>query len=247
MHTAIIIDDMKLARANLLQDITDYCPEVTVIGQADGVLSGAKLIREVKPEIIFLDIEMNDGVGFDLLDIIPEVNSRVIFVTASNEFAIKAFQYAAVDYILKPADGDLLAQAVQKVLSQTAPIKEQWDLVKDQVAKTAPSSDKLVLHTQEEIKVAAISEIIRCESMGNYTQFYFADGTKLLVTKTLKEYDRILSPHNYLRTHQSHLVNSEFIKSYIKTEGGYILMKDGSRIPVSVRKKAKIVKLLDAL
>lgn len=247
MPSAIIIDDMKLARVNLMQDIKDYCPELDVIGEADGVLTGAKLIRDKNPDVIFLDIEMNDGNGFDLLDIIPEVNSQVIFVTASNEFAIKAFQYAAVDYILKPADGELLAAAVKKVFSQKAPIKDQWNIVRSQMSDTTSTPKKLVLHTQEEIKVSSITDILRCESMGNYTQFYFADNTKLLVTKTLKEYDKILSPHSFLRTHQSHLVNVEYIKSYIKTEGGYILMKDGSRIPVSVRKKAEIVKLLDAL
>lgn len=247
MTKGIIIDDMKLARVNLRQDIEDYCPEIIIMGEADGVLSGAKLIRDIQPDIIFLDIEMNDGNGFDLLDIIPEVNSKVIFVTASNEFAIKAFQYAAVDYLLKPADTELLKLAVKKVMSQQTPILDQLALVKNQINNQNAIPSKLVLHTAEEIKVASLEEIIRCESMGNYTQFFFSDESKLLVTKTLKEYDELLGSRGFLRTHQSHLVNAEYIRSYIKADGGYILMKNEHRIPVSVRKKPEIVKLLDAL
>lgn len=247
MANAIIIDDMKLARVNLKQDIEDFCPDINIVGEADGVVSGAKLIRETKPDIVFLDIEMNDGNGFDLLDILPEVNSKVIFVTASQEFAIKAFQYAAVDYILKPADTELLQLAIKKVLSQQAPQADQLNVVKSQINVTALSKSKLVLHTAEEIKVAMISQIVRCESMGNYTQFFFVDDTKLLVTKTLKEFDEILSTNGFIRTHQSHLINSDYIRSYVKTEGGYILLKNDHRIPVSVRKKPEIVKLLDNL
>lgn len=247
MYTAIIVDDMTLARANMRALLEAQCPNITSIHEAEGVVSGVKKIKALNPDIVFLDIEMNDGNGFDLLDILPEENTRVIFVTASQEYAIKAFRYAAVDYILKPVDPDLLSEAVNKVLAAPQLNKDQVSLVKEVVQNSDSNNRRLVLHTAEKIKVCDIQEIVRCESMGNYTQFYFADKQKLLVTKTLKEFDKILTHHKFLRCHQSHLVNGNFISSYVKTEGGYILMKDQARVPVSVRKKAEIVKALETL
>ncbi len=243
MTTAIIIDDLRLARASLRAEIEDHCPEIELLGEADGVVSGAKLIRDTKPDLIFLDIEMNDGNGFDLLDILPEVNSKVIFVTASQDFAIKAFQYAAVDYLLKPVDPQLLKSAIAKHSEKNAQSGDQLAILKEQhQSNNTPS--RIVLQTAEEIKVAKIIDIIRCESMGNYTQFYFSDKTKLLVTKTLKEYDELLSNRGFVRCHQSHLINLDYVKSYIKSDGGYIMLTNDQHIPVSVRKKPEIIKLL---
>lgn len=132
-HTAIIIDDMKLARATLRLEISDTLPDIQIIGEAEGVIQGIKLAKDTKPDIVFLDIEMQDGDGFDVLDILTDLNSKVIFVTASNEYAIKAFQYAAVDYIMKPVDPDLLRKAVEKVIKQGKTQKEQILLVKEQM------------------------------------------------------------------------------------------------------------------
>lgn len=246
-YTAIIIDDMELARATLRHEISDSLPSIEIVGEADGVVNGIKLAKDTKPDIVFLDIEMQDGDGFDVLDILTDLNSKVIFVTASNEYAIKAFQYAAVDYIMKPADPELLKKAVEKVIAQGNTHKEQISLVKEQMKEGSTASRKLALHTSEKIQIVAFDDITRLEAMGNYTTFYLEGGKKVLVTRTLKEYDSLLSPSGFLRVHQSHLVNLEYVAAYVKTEGGYISMKDDSHVPVSVRKKPKVTEILSSL
>lgn len=243
MITACIIDDIELARLSLRADLEDHCPEVDIIGEADGVVSGAKLLRQAKPDIVFLDIEMNDGNGFDVLEIIPELQTRVIFVTGSSEYAIKAFQYSAIDYLMKPVDGELLKSAVQKATSNSSTSKEQISLLRETYGGTK-LPQRLALHTTEQILIAEVDQIVRLESTGNYTEFHFADGSKILITKTLKTYDTMLAGGDFLRVHQSHLVNMDYVKAYVKTEGGYLTMKDGSMVPVSVRKKSEVMEML---
>lgn len=238
---AVIIDDMELARATLKADIAAYCPDIELVGEADGVVSAAKLLKQTEVDLIFLDIQMGDGDGFDVLDIVPEYKARVIFTTASDEYAIKAFQYAALDYLLKPIDPELLVKAIEK-----SKLSGAFDGAQKNILES-DNYDKLVLNTAEEMRVVTISEIIRCESMGNYTQFFFADDTKMLVTRTLKDFDQILSEKNFLRVHQSHLVNLDCVNAYVKTEGGYLLLNNKSRIPVSVRKKPTVLKIVSQL
>ncbi|MDF1695089.1 MAG: LytTR family DNA-binding domain-containing protein [Saprospiraceae bacterium] len=240
---AIIIDDMELARASLKADLSDYCPNVEVVGEADGVLSGAKLLKQITPDILFLDIEMEDGDGFDLIDILPDSLESIIFVTAKENFALKAFQYSAVDYLLKPVDPELLKKAVDKMHNRVKSTKGQYALLKQNMKEDAPL-DKLALHTSDKIVVAPLTEIVRLEAMTNYTYFHFLDGSKLLITKTLKEYDNMLSDSGFVRVHQSHLINMQHVKAYVKSEGGYILMKNDQIVPVSVRKKSYVVNLL---
>lgn len=240
---AIIIDDMELARASLKADLADFCPEVEVVAEAEGVLSGAKLLKQITPDILFLDIEMEDGDGFDLLDILPNSLNSVIFVTAMQDYALKAFQYSAVDYLLKPVEPELLIKAVSKMSKRLKSSNEQLELLKSGMKKDA-KFDRIALHTSDKIVVAELKDIIRLEAMANYTHFYFSDGSKLLITKTLKEYDTMLSDSGFVRVHQSHLINMEHVQAYVKTEGGYIQMKNGNIVPVSVRKKAYVVSLL---
>lgn len=240
--TAVIIDDLELARISLRADIEDHYPDIDIVGEADGIVSGAKLLKLSNPDIAFLDIEMNDGIGFDLLDILPNLKTKVIFVTGSKEYAIRAFQYSAIDYLMKPVDSDLLIAAVEKVATQMKSSPQQIELLKETYQTN--KIHKIALHTTEQILITSIKDIVRLESMGNYTQFYFADGSKTLITKTLKIYDKMLSGQGFLRVHQSHLVNIEHVKAYIKTEGGYLTMKDGSMVPVSVRKKASVMEIL---
>ena len=242
MIKAIIIDDVASARENLKQDISTYCPTIEIIGEAEGVVTGAKAIKELNPELVFLDIQMQDGSGFDLLEILPEINFKIIFTTASDAHAIKAFRFSAIDYLLKPMDPDDLMEAISKIEEQKSSgtrislLKENMDRPK-----------KLALNTLEKIHISNISDILRCESNVNYTMFYFADGSKLLVTKTLKEYDKMLSEYGFIRVHQSHLINSECIKEFRKLDGGHIIMKDDAKIPVSSRKRASVVELISNL
>ena len=237
----VIIDDMELARESLKADLAHFCPELELVGEADGVVSAAKLLKQTAVDLIFLDIQMDDGDGFDVLDIVPEYKARVIFTTASDEYAIKAFQYAALDYLLKPIDPELLVTAVEKSKLSGVFDGAQKNILEEK------SFDKIVLNTAEEMRVVHVSEIVRCESMGNYTQFFFTDGTKMLVTRTLKDFDQMLADKNFLRVHQSHLVNLDFVNAYVKTEGGYLLLTDKSRIPVSVRKKSTVLKIVSQL
>lgn len=240
---AVIIDDLADARLALRTDLTTYCPEIEILGEAEGVVSGAKLVKEAQPDLVFLDIQMNDGSGFDFLEIVGTDSFKVIFTTASDEFAIKAFRYSAVDYLMKPIDPDELVEAVNK--AKTDKSNGSFEVLKESI--NHGSSKRLALNTQEKILIKEIKEIVRCESNVNYTMFYFSDGTRLLVTKTLKEYDALLTPHNFLRVHQSHLINSAYLKEYIKTDGGYLVLKDGSNVPVSTRRKNVVMEMIAKL
>ena len=238
MIRAVIIDDIPEAVSVLKADLENYCVNIEVVGSAGGVVSGAKLVRELKPDLVFLDIQMPDGTGFDLLEILPETNFKLIFTTASDEFAIKAFKFSAVDYLLKPIDPDELMDAVSRVSDQERPA-ERIDLLKENFRATR----RIALNTLEKIHIVNVEEIFRCESDINYTMFHFTDATKLLVTKTLKEFDKLLSDNGFIRVHQSHLINTNFIKEFLKSSG-YIVMKDGTKIPVSTRKKQVLMDMI---
>ncbi|MGD1845120.1 MAG: LytR/AlgR family response regulator transcription factor [Salibacteraceae bacterium] len=245
---AVIVDDVKDARTTLQADLASYCPEVNVIGEADGVVSGAKLLRKVKPEVVFLDIQKTDGSGFDLLEIFDSVPFKVIFTTASDAHAIQAFRFSAVDYLLKPIDPDELMEAVRK-LGQTKKAtadSDQLGLLKDHLNPNKKPK-RLALHTQDKIHVVEIDSIVRCESNVNYTMFYFKDKTRLLVTKTLKEFDELLRGNDFLRVHQSHLINAAYLKEFVKIDGGYLVMKDQSEVPVSTRKRNIVLEAISRL
>ena len=246
MLTALIIDDVPQARATLKQDLADYCPEIKVLGEAEGVLTGAKAIRQHQPQLVFLDIQMQDGSGFDLLEILGNDAPLIIFTTASDAFAIKAFRFSAIDYLLKPIDPDELMAAVEKAQSKSGNDPGSLEVLKEAMnGKKAIS--RLALNTLEKIHIANIADIIRLEASANYTMFYFQDGSKTMVTKTLKEYDQLLSEHGFLRVHQSHLVNLDCVKDYVKIDGGYLVMQDGSDVAVSSRKKAEVLKAISDL
>ncbi|MCB0669918.1 MAG: response regulator transcription factor [Saprospiraceae bacterium] len=238
---AVLIDDLPNALKMLEADLEICCPQVEIIGKAGSVVAGAKLLRQVTPDIVFLDIELEDGTGFDLLQILPEVNFKIIFVTASDQHAIRAFRFSAIDYLLKPIDLDELREAVQKATATDN--REKVEVLLDHWTEK-PESNRIALHSSDEIKVVDIDDIVRCESDNNYTTFYFTNKTKFLVTRTLKSFDQLLSEKGFYRVHQSHLINIAHVKSYIKTEGGYLLMSEGSHVPVAVRKKPEIIELL---
>lgn len=241
---AVIVDDIEKFRTNLIQDLNDYCPDLEVVGTADGVVSAAKEIKFKKPDVVFLDIQINQGTAFDLLEIIGEINFKIIFTTASDEYAIKAFKLSAIDYLLKPIDIDELKSAVSKLDSGK---KDDYELLQSNINEDIKSHKRLALHSQDKIEIVEIGNIIRCESNVNYTQFYFMNGTKMLVTKTLKEFDKMLSEFGFYRVHQSHLINIDFLKEYVKIDGGYLKMKDGASVPISTRKKSSVLSLLKGI
>lgn len=247
MIKAVIIDDLKEARENLKKDLDNYCPEIVLIGEADSVVSGTKIIKSLQPNLVFLDIQLGDGSGFDILEILGEINFNVIFTTASDAYALKAFKFSAIDYLLKPIDPDDLIEAIKKVEQSKKTNHASIDLLLEHSKQAYKPMKRLALNTLDKIHVVNISDIIRCEADVNYTLFYFADKTKLLVTKTLKDFEEMLNEHQFLRVHQSHLVNTNCIKEFVKGDGGYLMMNDGSSVPVSTRKRNSVVEALNAL
>jgi len=246
MITAIIIDDIEQARTTLKKDLAIYSPEVTVIGEANGVIEGAKLLKKLTPDVLFLDIQMQDGSGFDLLDILADIRFQIIFITASDAHAIKAFQYAAINYLVKPVDPDKLISSITQLKTRLSNESERYRFLNDSLKNSARTQTKLALNTQEKIHIVNIADILRCESNVNYTEFYFTDHKKIVVTKTLKEFEEILSSHGFYRVHQSHLINTAYLKEFIKSEDE-LLMRDDSRIPVSSRRRAEVMKMLEGL
>lgn len=247
MLTAIIVDDMPDALQLLKSDIEANHPEIKIIDTAQSVVEAAKSLRNKEPDILFLDIMLGDGTGFDVLEIFPELQSKIIFVTASDEYAIRAFKFAAIDYVLKPYSNEELAQAIAKAKKQIQPNKERLNILKDTLSAPEQKPDKISLHTLDKIIIVNLDDIIRCESDSNNTIFYLQDGQKIFVTKTLKYFADMLKNYQFLRVHQSHLVNLQCISAFIKTDGGYLMLKNGENIPVSVRKKNEVMEILDRL
>ena len=247
MLTAIIVEDMPDALQLLKNDLKANHPEIKVVDTAQSVVEAAKSLRNTQPDILFLDIMLGDGTGFDILEIFPELKSKIIFVTASDEFAIRAFKFAAIDYVLKPYSNEELAQAIARAKEQIQPNKERLNILKDTLSAPEQKPDKISLHTLDKIIIVSLDDIIRCESDSNNTIFYLMDGQKIFVTKTLKYFADMLKNYQFLRVHQSHLVNLQCISAFIKTDGGYLMLKNGENIPVSVRKKNEVMEILDRL
>ncbi|OIQ36396.1 MAG: DNA-binding response regulator [Bacteroidetes bacterium MedPE-SWsnd-G1] len=247
MLTAVLVDDMSNALELLKSDIALNHPEVSIIGTASSVIEAAKLLRIKTPDILFLDIMLGDGTGFDLLEIVPELSSKVVFVTASDEFALRAFKFAAIDYILKPYTDEELSNAIEKAKRQLSIDKQRLDILKETLEQPTEIPERISLSTLDKISVVEIKDIIRCESDNNNTMFYFSSGQKLFVTKTLKYFSDLLLECGFIRTHQSHLINKSYIKEYIKSDGGYLILSNGANIPVSVRKRAEVLEKLSKL
>ncbi len=248
MLTAIIVEDMPQAAEALERDLAVHCPEVKVLGHAGSIVAAAKLLGSVSPDIVFLDILLGDGTGFDLLDIFPNLSARVIFITASDEHALRAFRYAAVDYLLKPVAPEELKQSVARARTRVAGTQESLALLRDTIRRpTDTLPTRISLASQERIAVVDISDIVRCESDGNNTWFILGSGEKIFVTRTLKQFEQLLELHGFIRTHQSHLVQLASVREFQKKDGGYLKLKNGDLIPVSVRKRAEVLEILENL
>jgi two-component system LytT family response regulator len=241
MIRAIIIDDEQEGRNALVNMLGSFCKNVQIVGLAEDVKSGLLLVEKEKPELVFLDIHMPDGTGFDMLEQIPEVNFKVIFVTAFDQYALKAIKFSALDYILKPAEPQQLIDAVDKLKEQPS----DFGVISKQIStlfRNKNGFERITLPTFEGLRFIVLKDIIRCEADNNYTNFFLSSGEKVLVTRTLKEYDETLSGLDFIRVHQSHLVNSKYIDRYIKGDGGTIIMTDGSHVEVSRRRKEDFLK-----
>lgn len=236
MIRAIVIDDEEESRDSIVYILNNYCDNIDIIAEAENVKQGVEAIKNELPDVLFLDIDMPDGTGFDLLEQFPEPDFQVIFITAHDQYALKAIKFSALDYILKPVNPKHLMDAVKKLKT----IKPDYDLISKQIStlfKNRNGFDRITLSTFEGLRFVLLNDIIRCEADGNYTNFYLVSGEKILVTKTLKDFDETLSDHDFIRIHKSHLVNLKYIDRYIKGEGGAIVMTDGAQVEVSRRRK----------
>jgi two-component system LytT family response regulator len=221
--------------------------DVEVFTDGENVETGIAAIKSLKPDIVFLDIQMPDGTGFDLLNQVGEKTFELIFITAFQEYAIMAIKFSALDYILKPIDAEELKTALQNALDTIDFKKEETQYEALSHNLNTNQKRKLVLKTQESVHVVDLNEIIRCEADKNYTFFYLNSGKKILVSRTLKDFELLLSNHGFFRVQQSHLINIEYIDRYDKSEGGSVIMKDGSAVPLSNAKKDLFFQLLENL
>jgi len=245
----VIIDDELNARKALLNMLDFYCPEIEVVGESIDVAGGVHLIESVQPKLVFLDIKMPDGTGFDLLRKLPKVDFRVIFVTAYDQFALSAIKMSAVDYLLKPLNPHELKAAVNKavaLMDKDIKLADHFNVLEENLAD-APQMKKIILNTSNSMHVVRIENIIRCEADENYTKILTSDQQSILVSKTLKEFDELLSPYGFCRIHQSHLINLNQVITYEKGMGGMVLLKNKERIPVSGRRKDFFIKALEQL
>jgi two-component system LytT family response regulator len=247
MKRILIIDDEKRIRDFVKRMIESFGFDVEVYTDGENVETGLKAIQELKPDIVFLDIQMPDGTGFDLLNQVGEKGFDLIFITAFQEYAIMAIKFSALDYILKPIDAEELKTALQNALDTIDFKKEETQYEALTHNLNANQKRKLVLKTQESVHVVDLSEIIRCEADKNYTFFYLNSGKKILVSRTLKDFELLLANHGFFRVQQSHLINLEYIERYDKSEGGSVIMKDGAAVPLSTAKKEQFFQILENL
>ncbi|MTB49368.1 LytTR family DNA-binding domain-containing protein [Lewinella sp. W8] len=243
--TAFIVEDMPEALAALTSDLHRVAPDLEIIGTAAGVIDAAKQLRSLKPDLLFLDIMLGDGTGFDILELIPDLDAQIIFITASDEFAVRAFRFAAVDYLLKPVDQEALREALQRARTRHGiSSADSLELLRNTIRQPEVLPDRISLHTSEKILVAPVREVIRCEADGNNTRFFFTEERPVFVTKTLKHYQGMLEGHHFIRVHQSHLVNLRHVVEFKKVDSGYLRMTNGDEVPVASRKRAEVIDLL---
>lgn len=247
MKRLVIIDDEKRTRDLISRMVESFHFQIEVAGLGESVQSGIQLLEKEKPDIVLLDIQLPDGTGFDVLRSCSYTDFKVIFITAHEEFAIKAIKFSALDYILKPVDPDELHNAIKKAIEtiEDSPGQKQLDALQSNTLKE--KKRRLVLKTQESVFVVDLYQIIRCEADRNYTTFFLETGNKIVVSKTLKEYELLLSGHNFLRVQQSHLINIDYVDRYDKMDGGAVVMKDGSQVPLSASKREIFFKILENL
>ncbi len=249
MVRCVIVEDELKSRETLKGLLSRFCPDVMVVAEAGGVQQGREMIAKHKPDLVFLDIEMPDGSGFRLLDQSAPVEYDVIFTTAFDQFAIKAIRYAALDYLLKPIVPDELQAAVDKVRQHKEKKNnmKNFEVLLNNLNPARSEQKKVVLSTVEKIHVVELDRILRCESDNYYTHFYFTDGGHLLISKTLKDVEALLEGGSFIRPHKSHLINIRYIQNFSRDEGGVITLNNGDKIPVSRRKKEKILEIIHNL
>ncbi len=242
---AVVIDDEKDSRAILANYLQKYCPEVTLCGFGESVATGLEAIQKHDPDIVFLDIEMPYGNGFDLLEKIEHIHFETVFVTAFDHYAIRALNQSAAYYLLKPIDIDELQQAVEKIKAERMGGTQAPRAQVLAHNTRAGASQKIMLPTLEGFEVVTIEHILYCEAVDNFTRFHFETEPPLLICRTLKYFEDVLADHGFLRIHRSHVINPRFVVRYTKGKGGYVTMKNNQELEVSPAKKQELLDLFE--
>ena len=239
----IVIDDEASARETLIALLDKFFPEINVVAQASSIEEGIDVLNKTEKDLVFLDVEMPFGKSFDILENVENLDFGIIFITAHDQYAIEAFKFSAIDYLLKPIKIKDLKEALERFKSRTTSTKSPNPQIKVLLNNINNQSYKLVLPTIHGFNIVDVNSILRCEGERNYSRFIFISGEKILVSKTMKEFEEILVNHGFFRIHQSYLVNLSHIKKYNRGQGGEIEMTDGVIIPVSRNKKEDFLKL----
>ena len=246
--TALIIVDELHCIETLQWQLDRYCPEVELLGTYSSPVEGLKAIKDLQPDILFLDVEMPEMTGFEMLEAIPKIEFKVIFTTAHDKFAVDAFKVSALDYLIKPIDDDELMAAVGKAKGDTSNKANdaQADTVRHLLNQIQDKklSDRIYLPTMSGLEFVDTSTVLRCESDSNYTTLFIRDNEKITVSKTLKDIEEMLHDPQFFRVHNSHIVNLKEVDKYVKGDGGHLVLKDGSVIPVSRARKQVLLDYL---
>lgn len=240
MLKAILIDDESDCIRLLSLQLKEYCPQVQVLGQCTDAAEGLDAIRTLKPDIVFLDIEMPEMNGFRLLEQLDTISFSIIFVTAYNEFALKAFRFSALDYLLKPLDSRELTEAVNKAEKRQRTDQRQIELLKAQL-QGGQLPQKIAIPSREGVVFAELKDLVYCEADSNYTKLFLTNGKNYLLSKTLREVQEVLEERNFLRVHRQYLINLDHIKSYHKGDAAYLVMHGDINIPVAKNQKERLV------
>lgn len=242
----LIVDDEKKARETIRELIKRYCPEVTDICEADSVHSAVKQISNKDPDLVLLDVDLTSGNGFDVIREVGDKKMNIIFVTGSEEFALKAFKISALDYILKPIDPTELSMAIVSASKKinAGRLSDNIEAFAKNMENISQGLKRMTLKTSDSIHVVNIADIVFCEADRNYTNFNLISGEKIMVSKSLGEYEELLPADSFLRVHQSYLVNIDQIKRYERAGGGFLVTSNEKTIPVSTRKKEQLIQFL---
>jgi two-component system LytT family response regulator len=248
MIKTIIVEDEEQKRLSLRKMLNELRPDVNIVAEAVDIHSARELIKKHNPELVLLDIRLPDGTSFDLLEQISPVNFKIIFITAYDEYAVKAFKFSAVDYILKPVSSEELVKAVDKVV---AILWAEYNMKINTLIQNHQSTDqnekRIILKTVNKIHVIKVKDIVRCESDASYCHFLLTNGSKITVSKPLKEYTGIFTDYGFFRVHKSHLVNLRLVKRFDRSEGGYVILENDEKIPVSKYKREELIEFLETL
>jgi len=245
MLKAIIVDDEPYCCEILAGMLEADCADVNVVNISSNGTDALKAIRQFSPDIVFLDVEMPRMNGFEMLERLSSINFHLIFTTSYDQYALKAIRFSAIDYLLKPVDREELKNAINKVRQRIhIPIPQQLEILMQKIKQPSIPVNKIALPTMEGLQMIPIESIVSCESDDNYTNLKLKNGKKLLVTRSLKDIEESLEQHSFIRVHRSYLVNLNEIEKYIKGEGGYLVMSDGTTIDVARNKKEALLKKL---